>query len=360
MPITETAKGQAPLEAMQGYLNNLGAMLRSTAELVAIPSVTQALDASSATPFGVESDRAVDKLLADMGALGYRTEKDATGYFGYGEFGNPDAKNWVLIAGHVDVVDPLKRADWFGGDPFATNLRVVDGGVYLVGRGWSDDKGPTAAATYGLAQLIGQPLRDDVRVGVAIFPDEEKGIWAGAKKFVELKGLPSVALAPDHEYAITQEMAKLGFSVVGEGTPEPDKENLITVSSINTGSNPGNTVPGEVEVVFKAKNKSFIEFFLSSITRHAKDLNGSVEKVGDIEKPNGSYVLKVVVKGKAVHAAKAYEGVNAVQVLAQLLEKAPMEDNVPSRLVYFILEGIGLGARGEAFGFQGGDPAKVG
>lgn len=163
------------------------------------------------------------------GALGLRTVNmdDRTGYL---EIGPEDAKEMILILGHLDTVGPSDITKW-DRDPFSGEL--ADGNIY--GRGATDDKGPTMGAIYALkvVQDLGIPLKHRVRL--LFGTDEERPYWYGIRHYKENGGeLPLWGFTPDagialQEKGITNGWPRIAFD---DSTSDTYMESLKTPGSV--------------------------------------------------------------------------------------------------------------------------------
>ncbi|MFS8501781.1 MAG: M20/M25/M40 family metallo-hydrolase [Caldicoprobacter sp.] len=117
-------------------------MIRSTQELVAIPSVEG--EPQPGKPFGENVYKALDYMLTLGKELGFET-KNVDGYAGHIELGQGEKMLGILT--HLDVVP--EGSGWtyppYGGE-------IHDGKIY--GRGAIDDKGPTIAVLYAMKAVM--------------------------------------------------------------------------------------------------------------------------------------------------------------------------------------------------------------
>ena len=142
------------------YAEEYAAML---AKWIRIPSLKA--EGSEGAPFGAQLRRMLDVALEDAASFGF-TVRDFDGYAGDATLG--DAEETVAVLGHLDVV-PV--GDGWRVDPFG----AVREGDVLLGRGTSDDKGPSLAAMFAMRAIreAGVPLKKSIRLILGC--DEESG-----------------------------------------------------------------------------------------------------------------------------------------------------------------------------------------
>ncbi len=109
--------------------------------LVRIQSVEDLQAAVPGAPFGPGPRKALDRMLAIAGRLGFQTQ-DCAGHIAFADL--PGAsETQVGIIGHVDVVPAGSGWNW---PPYEVTRH--DG--YLIGRGVIDDKGPITVALHAV------------------------------------------------------------------------------------------------------------------------------------------------------------------------------------------------------------------
>ncbi|WP_373898407.1 Sapep family Mn(2+)-dependent dipeptidase [Haloimpatiens sp. FM7315] len=263
-------------------------LIKDLKRLVSINSVID--EPQTKAPFGIGIKNAVEECLEIAKSLGYRTYMDPEGYYGYAEIGEGESLFGIL--GHLDVV-PVAADDWIY-PPFEPTL--VDGKLY--GRGTQDDKGPIIAAMYGMKALLDNNIKINKRVRF-IFGTDEETLWRGINKYMEKEEKPDFGFSPDSQFPLTNaEKGLLQLKLVGKGD-----SNL----NIKAG-NAFNAVPDKATFTVKDIDK-------------AKEI---------MNKNNFEYKIDgntVTLLGKAAHAAKPEEGINAISRMAVVLNELGIEND---------------------------------
>lgn len=202
--------------------------ISETQAILRIPSVKE--DPLPGAPFGQPCADALAHTLALCEKLGFRVES-FDGYAGHAEFGPEDASEYVAALGHLDVVPPGDLARWSVSPWSATR-----DGDWLIGRGTSDDKGPTMAALYGAVAVMASGVSLTHRIRLIFGCDEESG-WECMEHYFGTLGQPKprYAFAPDAEFPLIH-AEKGAFTTVIE------KEIVSKVSTLSSGLRP-NMVP---------------------------------------------------------------------------------------------------------------------
>lgn len=170
---------------------NKEAILRDISRLVAVPSVEGEPMANA--PFGPGPRAALDKALEICAELGLRTH-DENGYIGWAEIPGEEPEKYLATITHLDVVP---AGNGWDADPFS--VRMKDG--WLLGRGVSDDKGPTVLCLYALKYLkdSGRHLRYPVRALLGV--NEETNM--GDIHYYEAHfPMPVFCFTPDAEFPV--------------------------------------------------------------------------------------------------------------------------------------------------------------
>ncbi|MGN0794652.1 MAG: Sapep family Mn(2+)-dependent dipeptidase [Aristaeellaceae bacterium] len=212
-------------ELIDSYREDFAAQL---SRWIQVPSVKAA--PAPGAPFGAEVRRMYDMALADCEAEGLVTR----GFDGYAlDATLPGAsEEAIAVLGHLDVVP---AGDGWQVDPFA----AVREGDRLIGRGTSDDKGPSLCALYAMRAIreAGIPLKKSIRLILGC--DEESG-WEDMAYYAEHAGLPRVGFSPDASFPIINtEKAMLGMLLTAPAATEG-----LQVREMFTGERT-NVIPGE-------------------------------------------------------------------------------------------------------------------
>ena len=267
-------------------------IVESAAGLIRIPSVKG--EPAPGAPFGAETRRALDYVLAVAGRYGMAT-KMLDGYAAHAEIGA--GPGLVGVLGHVDVV-PAGN-DWkhepFGG-------QVEDG--ILWGRGAIDDKGPTIAGLYAMIAVKECSLPLARRIRLIAGADEESGFGC-MKHYFAHEEMPEVGFTPDGNFPAI-------FAEKGIASPtltrkyQADAE--IQIDRF-FGGHRSNMVPDRAEARLSSYNASWP----SIIARLGALVGISTELESD-----GRH-LWVRAQGVSAHGSTPDKGVNAVALLCDAL-----------------------------------------
>ncbi|GEL66399.1 M20 family metallopeptidase [Marinilactibacillus psychrotolerans] len=252
--------------------------------LVNIPSYNTPVESKQGgLPFGKGIDLVLKEALQLCEELGMQTYYDPEGYYGYADYG--EGKETVGILCHLDVVPEGDAAKWNTAPFEATEL---DGVIY--GRGTQDDKGPTIATLYAFKALVdaGETFNRKLRF---VFGTDEESLWRGMDKYKKFEDIPDVGFVPDSAFPLTYaEKGLLQFKLIGRGSDKvkldcPGAPNVVPATATYKGD--------EKELLAKAFSKAGNQYELTD--------------------------EQITVHGKAVHASTAFEGVNAINLLAAQL-----------------------------------------
>ncbi len=237
-------------------------------ELIAIPSV---YEEDCEFPFGKNIQLSLEKMIEISKKLGFETYIDPDGYYGYAQIGSGELFG---VLGHLDVV-PAGDLEMWNTDPF--ELVRKDGKIY--GRGTQDDKGPTLLSMYALKLLLdsGYKLSKKVRF---IFGTDEESLWRGIAVYEKKEEMPKMGFSPDSQFPLIY--AEKGLLQC----------KLTTKSSglVFSGGDAYNSVPSKIKYTLDNK-----EQFMANLDKYGFEYSDNLE-----------------VLGKAVHAQKADQGVNAI------------------------------------------------
>ena len=154
-----------------------------------IPSVKD--EPAPGAPFGAEVRRMLDVAVADARAMGFAV-REFDGYACDITLGEAEEK--VAVLGHLDVVP---AGDGWSVDPFG----AVREGDKIIGRGTSDDKGPSLAALFAMKAIkdAGVELKKSIRLILGC--DEESG-WEDMAYYAAHADMPEVGFSPDSAFPI--------------------------------------------------------------------------------------------------------------------------------------------------------------
>ncbi|MBR4082383.1 MAG: Sapep family Mn(2+)-dependent dipeptidase, partial [Clostridia bacterium] len=212
------------MQLLDGMENELTGML---SRWIQIPSVKD--EPAPGAPFGTEVRRMLDMAVADAKAMGFATRE----FDGYAcDITLGDAEETIAVLGHLDVVP---AGDGWSVDPFA----AVRDGDKLIGRGTSDDKGPSLAALFAMKAIkdAGVPLKKSIRLILGC--DEESG-WEDMAYYAAHADMPEVGFSPDSAFPIINTEKAMLHMVC----KAPVAADGLQVKYLHTGERM-NVIPGE-------------------------------------------------------------------------------------------------------------------
>ena len=217
----------ARLNAMEA---DLAAMLT---RWINVPSVKDT--PAPGAPFGAEVRRMLDMAVADAKDMGFAVRE----FDGYAcDITLGDAEEKLAVLGHLDVVP---AGDGWSVDPFG----AVREGDKIIGRGTSDDKGPSLAALFAMKAIkdAGVELKKSIRLILGC--DEESG-WEDMAYYAAHADMPEVGFSPDSAFPIINtEKAMLHLVLKA-----PVAQTGLKVKYLHTGERM-NVIPGESVVVLE-------------------------------------------------------------------------------------------------------------
>ena len=258
--------------------------------LISIPSVKSETEPHA--PFGENCAAALEaahKLYEREGLETKKTDSYALASYGSGT-------HTLGVFAHSDVV-PVNAADWTICAPFEPV--VLDGFVY--GRGSDDNKSGVVASLYAVKMLRELGLPFDGKLLLYTGSNEESGM-ADMAEFVNNEPMPDISLVPDGGYPFSYgEKSILRLYL----TSKTAFREILDV----TGGKAANMVLDRADARIIDKPELFDE--LNRIA--AADDRITVDKADD--------GITVTAKGVASHAAHPEDAVNALGILAEVLEK---------------------------------------
>ena len=313
-------------------------MLSSLSNLISIPSVAKAYDESSddakaGRPFGEEVDRAY-RLMMKMGEDAGFSTFDADGFGGHIDYdGTEDGV--IGIVGHLDVVP---EGDGWDFEPYGGE--IVDG--YLQGRGTMDDKGPVVATFYAMKALKECGFKPAKTIRLILGLDEETA-WKGMDYYLaRTPDLPDAGFTPDGDFPVIRaEKGILTFDIITKFPKSRGKG--LELTSV-TGGTAANAVPDFAKAVVNDTTGGGYDIIKRMV-------EGCAEKDGwDIRCKGVGKSLEITVRGKAAHASKPEQGLNAISMLMDFLGRLNFLNDGTSDFVDFYNDRIGFNLHGERIG----------
>ncbi|WP_156647735.1 Sapep family Mn(2+)-dependent dipeptidase, partial [Loigolactobacillus coryniformis] len=263
-------------------------MLADLAELIAIDSSRDDEHKTATAPLGEGPRDALRKVLSFGERDGFTT-KNIDNLAGRIEYG--DGAEALGIFAHMDVVP---AGDGWDTEPF--KLTEQDG--KLIGRGTSDDKGPSIAAYYGLKIVrdLGLPLSKKVQL---IFGTDEESDWTGLNRYQETQKMPDFGFSPDAEFPIINGEKGITDLTIKFPTLAQSTTAALNLQSFEAGLR-SNMVPQKATAVVTGATELNTAFdaFLA-----ANPVTGQITQNDD--------QTTITVLGKVAHSMAPEDGINA-------------------------------------------------
>ncbi len=288
-------------------------IIKDITTLVAIPSVS--VDTEGPYPFGEGCKKALDKAIEICESKGLAT-KNYGYYAGSASIG--DKEKEISIMGHLDIV-PV--GDGWSNDPYT----VVEKDGYLYGRGVDDDKGPTVLGLYALLFLKEQQIPLNYTYRLVMGCSEETGM-KDVKVILEQEKVPTFMFTPDAGFPVIN--GEKGI-MIAEAKFAHDGAHIVSFG--------GGTVSNIVNDLCVAELKGITKADLGELCPCKFDVEETADGV------------KVSAKGVASHAAAPSNGVNAIQLLSDMLSKvealSAAEKDAMAKIAATLADynGVGLG-----------------
>lgn len=296
------------------------------AEMIAIPSVSDVNCAEEGKPFGLQSARALNHILAKGKEMGFTT-KNVGNYAGHVEYECGD-DGMAAVLTHVDVVP---AGSGWETDPFT--LTEKDG--LLFGRGVLDDKGSAVVSLFCLKALKEHGILGKRKLRCIFGAGEEIGMEDMPHYFAE-EPLPDMAFTPDSDYGIcNREKGILRFDL--------SAPNTSAVLTEFHGGQVVNAVPDLAKATILCTEED------------AKRIRSVANTLGEdfsLEWQDGTAMLTVC--GKAAHAMEPEKGHNASLYLLEILNRVFGKEAL-GPLPAFIIGKIGVENDGTSLGIAQAD-----
>ncbi|MFD2044710.1 dipeptidase PepV [Ornithinibacillus salinisoli] len=271
--------------------------IQDLSDLLAIPSIKQSNPKEGMT-FGEDIQKALSFMLAkgeEEGLLTYQHD----GLYGYIEFGPKEAKDYIAVLCHVDVVPASGKWTNPPFEPYVENNRIY-------ARGAIDDKGPTMAAWYALKLLIKSEYPIKHRIRLIIGTNEESGMNC-MKSYVANEPEALFGFAPDAQFPIIH--AEKGQINLELSCKPKYAKDTINLESFQAGTR-GNMVPDIASAVIKGK-------FTQEQLQRINQLEQIHEDVSMEQTDEHSFTIRTV--GVSAHGMEPFKGQNAAFSLASIL-----------------------------------------
>ncbi len=246
------------------------------------------------------------RSLAEASRLKYKNIEDTVCYLE-----QPADGPTLGVLLHLDVVPPGEG--WthppFGGE-------IADGVIY--GRGCQDDKGPIIQCLHALRAIksLGLPFRRCVRL--IIGSEEETGVWADVKRYLEVESAPEFSIVPDGAFPVVNGEKgmldiRIGKKIEGE---ESGPLRLVQVSS----GVRSNVVPPLAEIKLRADSPDNMHE-LSDVLQQFLQSNPKAKA----ELSSEGHEATIRFQGKNAHGSMPQEGQNAARDSLNFLATLPLQ-----------------------------------
>lgn len=295
-------------------------IIRDISELIKIKSVAE--DDSQIKPYGRGCRDVLDTALEISRRLGFETD-NCDYYCGSASLKNNDSGKHIAFWNHLDVVP--EGAGWTY-PPFDPALHEG----YIVGRGSSDNKGPSICSLYTLLFFQENDYNLKYNYKVIFGTNEERGM-DDVDYYLQHRPLPVFSIIADSVFPICY--AEKGIFRAEIKIPLAC-DNLIAM----TGGSVSNAVAARAEARLLKTDDMMIPKAPEEIT---------VEDCGD--------TLVVHAQGIAAHASSPEGSKNAIHLLAAFLVHMQKDDNLKDALKF--ISHITGSHDGSSLGIQCSDAA---
>lgn len=294
-------------------------MIDCLQENIRIPSVQG--PALPDAPYGIEVKRCLEHALDAARKLGFRTV-NMDNQVGWCEYG--DGEEMIAVLGHLDVVP---AGDGWSCDPWGGE--IIDGRI--MGRGTTDDKGPSIAALFALAALrdSGLPIRRRIRL---LFGCNEETGSNDMKYYLAHGGeKPVMGFTPDAEYPVINGEKGIINATFSRKLNQTGDLKILSIS--------GGTAPNVVPAAASARLSCSpaLAASLSRLKAHKVTFTAIDEGV------------LVEAEGVSAHGASPEEGENAIGRLLIALDTLPFEGET-AEAIHFLATFLGMETDGRSAG----------
>lgn len=293
-------------------------MIQALQENVRIPSVQG--EALPDAPYGACVRDSLLHALKIADQLGFRTV-NLDNHIGWAEFG--EGEEMIAVLGHLDVVP--EGEDWscepYGGE-------IIGGKI--MGRGTTDDKGPTIASLFAMAALRDSGIKLRRRVRVILGCNEETGSQ-DVKHYLACGGeIPVMGFTPDGAYPVIHGEKGIITTVLGADYSQTGDLILTEIR----GGTASNVVPEYAWARFQCNDAVF-----RSITVKDPKVRITREETG--------FLLEAF--GVSAHGSTPEQGENAIGRLLMAMSSLPLCANLAEK-VQFLAKHIGMECDGVSAG----------
>ena len=267
-----------------------GDLIRSVSELIRIPTVFDEATVTKGMPYGKKVYEGYVWLKAKAQNDGFEVKEYDGHALAVRIPGNP-ASERIDVVSHLDVVEP--GTGWEN-DPFSG--AVMDGHVH--GRGAQDMKGPLIATYYALKYIKDNRIPCNRELRIVIGCDEERTM-DDMRYYLDKAKEPIFAFTPDGKFPYSYgEKGALMWTM--------DQKVRTSIRELDGGVQCNVVSPMATAFLDGTGDMTSYRYMLSKL-----GYEGEV-----LDKDGGSLIR---VMGKAAHASRPEEGVNATVRLLELI-----------------------------------------
>jgi len=276
---------------------------------IKIPSLLDESSIAEGAPFGGALSDMLTHALNLAERDGFKTQ-NIDGYAGVIEFG--EGEEIVGVLGHLDVV-PV--GEGWTSNPF--DMIEKDG--YVIGRGITDNKGPTVASYYAIKILRDLNIDMNKKIHLILGCDEESGMRC-MKYYRENAVVPDFGFVPDASFPV----------IYGEKGIVRVKYTLRYPSVIKKmmAGERSNIVLGRATAIIDGSEEALA--FEQYLSKH--NLQGNLE----VNEEGVSYQII----GEFAHAATPEKGVNAAWHILNFVQET-YGDELCKKLTYLLADYFG-------------------
>lgn len=293
-------------------------LIHALQENIRIPSVQS--EALPDAPYGGAVRDSLLHALQTAENLGFRTV-NLDNHIGWAEFG--EGEEMVAVLGHLDVVP---EGDGWSCEPYGGEII----GNKIMGRGTTDDKGPTIASLFAMAALrdSGLPLRRRVRVILGC--NEETGS-GDVRHYLDCGGeIPVMGFTPDGAYPVINGEKGIITTILGAQYAQTGDLILTEIK----GGTAANVVPAYAYARFRCSEDT-----LRAITVSDPKVRLTTEENG--------FLMEAF--GVSAHGSTPEQGENAIGRLLIVMAQLSLSGALLEK-VRFLAQHIGMECDGTSAG----------
>ena len=270
-------------------------MFEDLREIVEIKSVDAPASRADA-PFGQGLRNALDWFLNKASSYGLKVG-EGDGYYGYADYGNPDAPVLGVLC-HLDVVPAPDEAFIF---------REDENAVY--GRGVADDKGAIAMMLDIMREFREKRVRLNHRLRLIAGCNEEKNSDC-IKRYRTEQEIPIISLVPDSDFPVVCSERSILHTALTLIEDDVFAKNVLSL----TAGDRYNVIPNLATVVIAKPDTD--DLFGGMASGYLQAVNATKD---DFTVTDNGKTYTVTARGKEGHAMNPDDGENAIWKIFALL-----------------------------------------